>query len=96
MIGHRQFGKDFFPTPEEVILQMVEGYDLFGKFVLEPSAGKGNIVDFLLSQNAKVIACEINEDLCKIIADKCPIICNDFLKLTADRISHINFKFIKV
>ena len=59
--------KDFYPTPENVILQMIEGYNFEGKTVLEPSAGKGNIVDVLLSNGASVIACEKNEDLKKIV-----------------------------
>ena len=39
------FNKDFYPTPKEVIMQMIDGINLNEKVVLEPSAGKGNIVD---------------------------------------------------
>lgn len=84
------FNKDFYPTPENVILQMLEGYDVSNKIILEPSAGKGNIVDFLKEHGAtEVIACEINQDLKKILASKCRVIADDFLTITSDRISHI-------
>lgn len=38
---------DFYPTPVEVIEQMMMGEDIIGKTILEPSAGSGNIVDWL-------------------------------------------------
>lgn len=85
------FNKDFYPTPENVILQMLEGYDVSGKTVLEPSAGKGNIVDVLLSHGSNVIALEKNEDLKKIVSTKCKVIGSDFLKVEPSEISHINF-----
>lgn len=85
------FNKDFFPTPEAVILQMIEGYDVSGKTILEPSAGKGNIVDVLLSHGAQVIACEKNEDLQKIVASKCRVIASDFLTVTSTQVSHVDF-----
>lgn len=86
------FNKDFYPTPLEVIEQMTEGEILTDKVFLEPSGGKGDIVDYLLNAGAKdVLSCEINEDLKKILQTKCRIIESDFLNLTADKISHIDF-----
>lgn len=86
------FNKDFFPTPLEVIEQMTEGEILTDKVILEPSAGKGDIVDYLINSGAKnVIACESNEDLKKILQTKCKVIESDFLSLTSDKISHIDF-----
>jgi len=86
------FNKDFFPTPASVIETMLQGYDITGKTILEPSAGKGDIVDFLLQNGAKeVIACETDPSLKKILQTKCKIVENDFLDLTSDKISHINF-----
>ena len=41
------FGKDFYPTPDNVIERMLANVDMYDKVILEPSAGKGNIVDFL-------------------------------------------------
>ena len=85
------FNKDFFPTPLEVIEIMTEGEIIKGKIFLEPSGGKGDIVDYLLSEGAKdVIACENNEDLKKILQTKCKVIESDFLALTSDKISHID------
>ncbi len=83
--------KDFYPTPVEVIDQMMMTHDVCGKIVLEPSAGSGNIVDYLKINGAKeVIACEINEKLRAIISSKCRVIANDFLSLRSEDISHID------
>lgn len=84
------FGPDFYPTPEDVIIKMLQGYDVSGKTILEPSAGKGNIVDYLKREGAEVIACENNTDLLKILTGKCKILRGDFLKVTKEEISHIN------
>jgi len=85
------FNADFFPTPEDVVFKMIDGLDLDQKNVLEPSAGKGNIVDELLTRGASVIACESNVDLQKILATKCKILAPDFLTVTSDQVSHIKF-----
>lgn len=85
------FGSDFYPTPKEVIESMLAYSSIGNKIILEPSAGKGDIVDFLKTSGAReVIACEINNDLSKILSSKCRIICDDFLKLKAEDISHID------
>ena len=85
------FNRDFYPTPHEVIEQMLSLSDIRGKIILEPSAGSGNIVDFLQKNGAKkVIACEINTKLQAIIAGKCDLIASDFLTVTPDMISHID------
>lgn len=70
---------------------MLDGFDVEGKTILEPSAGSGKIVDHLIVQGAKkVIACELHDDLRKIVATKCDVIESDFFKVTSDRISHID------
>lgn len=85
------FNRDFYPTPHEVIEQMLSLSDIRGKIILEPSAGSGNIVNFLQKNGAKkVIACEINTKLQAIIAGKCELIASDFLTVTPDMISHID------
>lgn len=84
------FNKDFFPTPLDVIERMLEGVSLPGKTVLEPSAGKGDIVDFCAGAGANLLACEINSDLRKIVERKCRVIESDFLKVTAEAISHVD------
>lgn len=85
------FNKDFYPTPPEVIDQMISGLDLNGKVVLEPSAGKGNIVDALKMVGAKVIVCENNEDLAQIVKAKGTFLKNDFLEVLATEVSHIDY-----
>ena len=69
------FNADFYPTPETVTLRMLEGHDLSGKTILEPSAGKGNIVDVLKGAGAAdVLTCETNADLRTILATKSRVI----------------------
>lgn len=85
------FDRDFYPTPEDVIAKMLQGHNVDGKVVLEPSAGSGNIVDFLLKNYAKdVIACEINGKLRSIVESKCEVIADDFLTVTREMVSHID------
>ncbi len=85
------FNKDFYPTPENVIAQITWDLEFNNKTVFEPSAGKGDIVDFCLKSGAKVIACEIEESLRTILKTKCKLIADDFLKVTSDMISHIDY-----
>lgn len=87
------FNKDFYPTPKEVVERMLLGTDVSGKVVLEPSAGKGNIISVLKEYGAKeVIACEINNDLAKIAVSKADrFLKDDFLKVTSEEVSHIDF-----
>lgn len=85
------FEFDFYPTPEEVIEQMIFPEDVKGKRFLEPSAGSGNIVDYLNKYGAKSVeACEKQDDLRVIVASKCSVIAADFLALGSDDVSHIN------
>lgn len=81
---------DLYPTPEAVIAQMLNGFEVSGKIILEPSAGTGAIVDYLKREGAEVIAVEKHTDLRKILATKCKIIGEDFLQIKAEQISHIN------
>ena len=60
--------KEFYPTPEELVNKMLDGVNLnYVKTVLEPSAGKGDIVQGLKShakyQNLDIDCVEINKDL---------------------------------
>jgi hypothetical protein len=83
------FNKDFYPTPKEVLEQM--GIDCQNKVVLEPSAGSGNMIDFLREMGAKdILACELNAKLAEIVKSKAKFLKNDFLKVTSDEISHVN------
>lgn len=81
---------DFYPTPDSVIEKMMLGEDFVGKTILEPSAGKGNIVDWLKSHGAgQVIACENDPNIRKLLNGKCEIIADDFLTVTSDMVSHV-------
>jgi len=85
------FSPDFYPTPETVIQQMIEGLSIEGKVILEPSAGSGNIVRALQQAGAReVIACENDPQLIKITQSLCRVVEKDFLNLTSDKISHID------
>lgn len=85
------FNQDFYPTPDEVIAQMLSMSDIAGKIILEPQAGKGNIVDYLKQHGAKkVLCCEINRDLQQIVSQKAELIAEDFLTVTSSMISHID------
>lgn len=83
---------DFYPTPDEVINTMMIGEDVVGKIILEPSAGKGNIVDWLKKNGAgKVIACEKDTNIKKLLNGKCDIIADDFLTVSSEQISHVDY-----
>lgn len=85
------FNPDFYPTPKEVIFQMLEGVTIQDKIILEPSAGKGDIMDFLNDNGAKeVLFCEVNEDLQKISQHKGRFLKSDFLDLESSEVSHID------
>lgn len=93
MTKHTQsiFNPDFFPTPDFLIEQITDGLDLFDKCVLEPSAGSGSIVDYLIAKGARhVLACEINDELATIVKRKATFLKSDFLKVTPAEISHID------
>lgn len=83
---------DFYPTPTNVINTMMLGEDILGKTILEPSAGSGNIVSWLKDNGAgDVIACEKDETLQKLLAGKCELISDDFLSVTSDQVSHVDY-----
>lgn len=83
---------DFYPTPTNVINTMMLGEDILGKTILEPSAGSGNIVSWLKDNGAgEVIACENDKTLQKLLAGKCELIADDFLSVTSDQVSHVNY-----
>jgi len=85
------FNQDFYPTPQDVIFSMLEGVTINDKVILEPSAGKGDIMDFLNDNGAReILFCEINEDLQKISQHKGKFLMADFLSLESSQISHID------
>lgn len=83
------FDSEFYPTPIHVIEMM--GIDCYDKVVLEPQAGKGDIVDYCIGAGAfQVLACEKHHDLRKIVQSKCKVIADDFFTVTPEQISHVN------
>ena len=85
------FDKEFYPTPPEVVEVMLQGIDFTNTSVLEPSAGKGNIIDALKDRGAKVFAYEKNDELRDLVSRKCSILGADFLESTAEDISHCGY-----
>ena len=55
--------KDFYPTPKEIAEKMCEFLDGSEEYVLEPSAGKGDLVDVLRKKVGNIDMCESDETL---------------------------------
>lgn len=65
--------------------------DCKDKIILEPHAGKGNIVDFCKENGAKeVLTYEINKDLQEIVKRKSTLLGSDFFECKPEQISHID------
>lgn len=77
--------KDYYPTPEDLLIKITEGMKWHEiNYILEPSAGKGNICEFVRKQNRELeIDCiEIEPELRSILKDKkFRVIHDDFLTL---------------
>jgi hypothetical protein len=91
MIQTNLFDAEFFPTPKHIIRKMLEGYgDLHNKTILEPSAGKGDILDYVIEltdrwQRPKIYAIEKDTNLQHILRDKdYKVISQDFLSYSGD------------
>ena len=56
------FDKNFYPTPKAVISKMIEGINLSDQLILEPSAGKGDILDFILDRLLEKCPSYLNKD----------------------------------
>jgi len=86
------FNRDFYPTPAPVIDMMLEGLDLRGKVILEPSAGKGDIVKALKERGAsQVLTYEKSEDLAKILKGESTFMGYDFLDSGRQELSHVDY-----
>lgn len=90
------YNKDFFPTPNKVIEKMVSYVD-FKKVrtILEPSAGSGNIINFLKEnkylKSAKLDAIEKEYKLRNLLeANKVRVISDDFLSFE----THMNYNLV--
>ncbi|MFB5946117.1 DUF4942 domain-containing protein [Albibacterium profundi] len=85
------FNQDFYPTPDQVIETMLAGIDLSGKTVLEPSSGKGNIIQVLKNRGAKVLCCEKDPQLAILSSNQAKLLKHDFLEVESHEISHIDY-----
>ena len=107
-MDYKSFGNDFYPTPNNLIEKLLEGIKLQEvTSILEPSAGSGNIVDYIVEKANNLrtykkikldIDCiEIDENLRHILKGKnFRVIHDDFLTFnTLKNYSHIiaNFPF---
>jgi hypothetical protein len=74
----------FFPTPEDAIKKLLEGFTIDStKRILEPSAGKGDIADYIrnIAPEATLEVCEINFRLREILEMKGhKVVASDFME----------------
>ncbi len=86
------FHKEFYPTPPEVIQQMMHGVDLTNKTILDPSAGSGAILNYVSQLNGnEKYAYEVEGRLRSILtANKFILLGNDFLNAKKSDVSHID------
>lgn len=87
------FNPDFYPTPPEVAALMLDPLDLRGRTVLEPSAGKGDLVRECLARGAeKVLYCELEPQLQRIVTgiDQAHYLTADFLQLEAFHVATVD------
>ena len=93
------FNKNFYPTPAELIRKMIEPLNIScGSKILEPSAGKGDILDLVIEkmsyrswQNEQIkehfSSIEINKELQFILQKKgYKVVAEDFLTYNPDQI----------
>lgn len=76
------FNKNFYPTPKKLIRLMTKDIDLRGADVLEPSAGKGDIADYIKQRfRVNSVNCiELDSELEMILIGKdYPVVGKDFL-----------------
>lgn len=80
--------KNFYPTPKHLIKKMLSGIELSNKLILEPSAGKGDIVDCIYEEikssyyrkYVEIDCIEIENELQSILKGKgYKVIFDDFL-----------------
>lgn len=89
------FDADFFPSPIPVVERMLGGVNLYRKSILEPSAGKGDILDWIVNQHGQynrniimghLFAIEKNQELQSILRGKgYAVIDSDFLEYAPER-----------
>ena len=85
------FNKEFYPTPKWLIQKMLDSIDIEKvKYILEPSAGKGDIIDAIKEKyentyrynkpDLDIDAIEVDENLRLLLKGKeYKVVFNDFL-----------------
>src|SRR5690625_3698762 len=74
--------KDFYPTPKDLFYKLINGKRFFDGKILEPSAGKGDMIDYIkgINRNADIDAIESDTRLSDILLSKnIDVIWDDFL-----------------
>ena len=78
------FGEQFYPTPEHIAEKLLQGVSKYRiNKILEPSAGKGDLAEYVkkLNKDADIDVIEIDENLQHILIGKgYRLIDNDFLR----------------
>lgn len=71
----------FLSNPGDLAAKMLQGLDVKGKYILEPSAGKGDLASYFSYQARVVHVIEIEPDLRAILRQKrnCKVVAEDFL-----------------
>lgn len=84
MIGRKNDGLDFFPTPEAVAMEMIEAAELEpGMSVLEPSAGMGHLAEHLSNTDVALDVVEFSGDRRELLSLKgFNVIGSDFLEMS--------------
>ena len=83
------FDTEFYPTPKELLNKMQIFPD--GLKVLEPSAGSGNIIDWLKDRGSdEIFSFEKNKDLAEIVKSKSTFLGYDFFDCKSQDVSHID------
>lgn len=93
--------QDFFPTPKKLIKKLLNGIELGGLDILEPSAGKGDICDFIKEnsyrRDSQIDVIEIDKTLQATLRGKgYNLIHDDFLTFQTSKKYHLivaNFPF---
>ena len=92
------FDNEFYPTPKNLLNIILQGYNFNGCSILEPSAGKGDILDYILEHKTnsrqdkeylrkRFYCIEKNKELQYILKEKkYKLIEEDFLKYNSDHI----------
>lgn len=84
MVGRRNDGLDFFPTPEATADAMVEAADIQpGMRVLEPSAGMGHIAERIRDAGVEPLVAEVSGDRRELLEAKgFELAGSDFMAIT--------------